>query len=699
MNGGLAIRAAMIAGLMAGPVGAEGNWTDRTDSTDWTGARTDRSNRTDPTNRSNSAGAPLREKFTVLGAAADDAGEAARRSSLGREELRLLPAETLAEAMARLPGMVVYFDSPFGGSPMVVMRGFFGGGEVDYLGLELDGVPQAATETGVADFSGIRLDQVERIDLLSGPAMRHGGVDPALAGMLRVITRPTDGAGRGQAALSFGSFDTGSGAASWGGAAGSGAAGPWQSFVAADLKTTDGYRAENSAAREAGGQLRFGRPLGNSQSLLFSGFGRWRERDEAGPLSAGELARDPLLSNDLFDDDRENSGYGSASLRWEGPWAGVPLEGHLAADRRRSRFLRTLLVAEGFGDRALRLVEAETFSAGASTPGEIALGSRAGLRLAFDYRNEQADTRYQEESGLPRAADAARRERLVGEAGFAFRPAGNLELDLSLRGDRIDDGSDRHGETGHEAWSPRLALVWAARPGIELFGEVGKAFKAPTLDQLYDPRPFFGPDGELNLSNPDLEPQRSRGWELGARGQAARASWRLLGYRQIVENEIDFDPATFRYANIGRSRHQGIEASCRLEAGRAGAFDLVYARSEAEAEGASPTGQLKNIPRDVLRLGWAARLGGFELALLQSFLGGRFADDQESRPLGDVHRTDLRVSRQVGAVRLRADIWNAFDQDELELAYLLPSADFTGETLHGFAPAPRAFRLGVETSW
>jgi outer membrane cobalamin receptor len=679
MNAGFAIRAALVAGLLAFSANAESDKAAPADSA--------------------APISPVKEKITVLGAAADDAGEAARRSSLGREELRLLPAETLAEAMARLPGMVVYFDSPFGGTPMVAMRGFFGGGEVDYLGLELDGVPQAATETGVADFAGVRLDQVERIDLLSGPSMRHGGVDPALAGMLRVITRPADGAGRGQAAVSLGSYETAGGAASW-----SGRAGSWQGFLAADLKKTDGYRAENSEAREAGGQLRFGRPLGSSQSLLFSAFGRWRERGEPGPLSASELERDPLASNPLFDDDRENAGYGSASLRWEGPWAGVPLEAHLAADRRRSRFLRTLLVAEGFGDRAWRRVEAETFSAGGSTPSEITLGSRVGLRLSADYRQEEADTRYLEDSGLPRAADSARRERLVGEAGLAFRPHDDLELDLSLRGDRIDDRSGRHGESGKEAWSPRLALVWApaawaARPGIELFGEVGKAFKAPTLDQLYDPRPFFGPEGEFNLSNPDLEPQRSRGWELGARGQAARTTWRVLAYRQIVENEIDFDPATFRYANIGRSRHQGIEASCRLAAGKAGVFDLAYARSEAEAEGDDPTGQLKNIPRDVLRLGWAARLGGFELAVLQSYLGGRFADDQENVPLGDVHRTDLRVSRQMGALRLRADIFNAFGQDELELAYLLPSADFQGETLHGFAPAPRAFRVGVETSW
>ena len=642
---------------------------------------------------------PVRERIEVVGKAADDAGEAARRTSLGKEELSLLPAETLAEAMASLPGLVVYFSSPFGGTPMVVQRGFFGGGEVDYLGLEIDGVPHAATETGVADWSGLRLEQVERIDLLSGPAMRRGGVDPALAGLLRVQTRQTDGSRRGEAGLSAASFDTFTGNFTHH----LGSPGGWSGLVAADARSTDGYRRANSANQEGGANLMLDRPLGASHTLHFSAFGRWREREEAGPLSEAELAADRLASNRLFDDDLEDARHWAATLRFEGPWASVPLEGHLVADGRRSSFLRTLLVAEGYGDRALRHLESSTLGAGASTPGEIALGPRAGLRLSADYRSEKADTRYEDEFGGLRAAEDVRRERFATEAGLALRPLGRLELDLSVRGDFVSDDSGLHGGKSREAWSPRLSAVWAANTqgpyGFDLFGEIGRAFKAPTLDQLYDPRPFLGPDGEFTLSNPALEPQESRGWELGARGHGPRTAWRLVAYRQILENEIDFDPATFRYSNIGRSRHQGIETSASWQADKLGSFRAVYARSEAEAEGASPTGQLKNIPRDVLRLGWSVRLGAYDLALQQSFLGGRWADDAHTRPLDDLRRTDLRVSRQIGPLRLRADALNLFDDQTLELAYLLPAMSGLGETLHGFAPAPRAFRLGVETSW
>lgn len=646
------------------------------------------------------AASRFREHLEVVGKGADDAGEAARRHSLERAELERLPAETLAEVLAELPGAVVYFASPFGGTPMVVLRGFFGGGEVDYVGLEVDGVPRAASETGVADWSGIRLDELERIDLLAGPVMRRGGVDPALAGLLRLATRPADGIVRRSASLSYASFATFGAAAGWSGRAGEAA----HLQLTADLRGTEGYRRNNAATRDGGARVVYDRGAGADHRLVFSAFGRSRDREEPGPLSAAELAVDPLASNALFDHDREDAEVLAASLRFDGPWNGVPFEGHLAADSRRSRFLRTLLVAEGYGDSALRRAETASFSAGASIPGEIPLGERCGLRLSADFRHEEADTRYADPlTGAPRAADRASRGRWVGEAGLAFRPADRLELDLSVRGDRIEDRSDRHGDRDADAFSPRLAAVWALagdeRRSLQLFGEYGRAFKAPTLDQLYDPRPFLGPDGEFNLSNPDLEPQESRGGELGVRGQGPRTGWHLLAYRQILENEIDFDPATFRYANIGRSRHQGIEASWRIEAGAAGAFRATYARSAAFAEGEHPTGQLKNIPREMWRLGWNARFAGFEIGLEQTFLAGRWADDAHLFVMDDVRRTDLRLARQLGGMRLRADFLNLFDDDSLELAYLLPAQGGSGEVLHGFAPAPRAVRLGVETSW
>ena len=411
-------------------------------------------------------------------------------------------------------------------------------------------------------------------------------------------------------------------------------------------------------------------------------------------------------SNPLFENDRENVDNWAASARFDARWGSWPLLARLSADARNSHFLRTLLVAEGYGDRALRLLETGTRAVGLATPGELPLGRRAGLRLSFDYRSERAATRYEDPAtGEQRAADVARRERFVGEVGLALHPHSRLEIDVSLRGDLLHDRSDSSGSARRQAWSPRIALVWAltgdsdGERGFDLFGELGQAFKAPTLDQLYDPRPFSGPDGDVQLSNSQLEPQRSHGGELGARGRFARVDWQVVVYRLDIASEIDFDPASFRYANIGRSRHDGLEASWRYNAAKFGELRLTYARSRAEA-GTHPGAQLKNIPRDVFRLGWNVHLGDtIELGLRQSLLAGRWADDASQRPLGNALRTDLRLARQAGRARLYLDILNLFGGEALELAYLLPAADGGEAVLHGFAPAPRAFRCGIQTSF
>ena len=77
--------------------------------------------------------------------------------------------------------------------------------------------------------------------------------------------------------------------------------------------------------------------------------------------------------------------------------------------------------------------------------------------------------------------------------------------------------------------------------------------------------------------------------ELGARGATRRgARWRLVAYRQILENEIDFDPATFRYGNIGRSRHEGIELSGGSTAAACGQLPRLLGARGGRAPRAAP---------------------------------------------------------------------------------------------------------------
>ena len=160
----------------------------------------------------------------------------------------------------------------------------------------------------------------------------------------------------------------------------------------------------------------------------------------ARPLSEAELADDPLTSNPLFADDRERAE----------PLGPRPYAHRLARRAARSaasaptgatrRFLRTLLLAEGYGDRALRELDTGAWSVGASTPGEIALGDRAGSASRSTTVAKRSTPRYADPTaGELRPPRRAARARLAGEAGLALRPHSRLELDASVRGDRIEE--------------------------------------------------------------------------------------------------------------------------------------------------------------------------------------------------------------------------------------------------------------------
>src|SRR5690606_18916365 len=87
----------------------------------------------------------------------------------------------------------------------------------------------------------------------------------------------------------------------------------------------------------------------------------------------------------------------------------------------------------------------------------------------------------------------------------------------------------------------------------------GRAYKAPNLQEQYLNNPFI-------QSNPDLEPETSTSWEVGA-------DTRLLGgalaagitfFDQRYENLIrtlqsDTDPEKQINRNLGESRAQGVE--------------------------------------------------------------------------------------------------------------------------------------------
>src|SRR5438045_2974042 len=77
---------------------------------------------------------------------------AAAVTVLDRKDVERLPVASLSEVLGFVPGVTMMFDSGASGLPMVTSRGFFGGGEVEYVKLLIDGVPVADAESGNVDW-------------------------------------------------------------------------------------------------------------------------------------------------------------------------------------------------------------------------------------------------------------------------------------------------------------------------------------------------------------------------------------------------------------------------------------------------------------------------------------------------------------------------------------------------------------------
>jgi len=230
--------------------------------------------------------------------------------------------------------------------------------------------------------------------------------------------------------------------------------------------------------------------------------------------------------------------------------------------------------------------------------------------------------------------------------------------------------------------------------GASAFAQFSRAFKAPTLDQMFDPRPY--PDfrgGSFTISNPSLTAQTASNIESGISG-GSRVRWSALAYRMDVENEIDFDARTFSYANIGRSRHVGFEAEIQGPIAARIRPIASYALSDVTAADGAGL-QLKNVPRHYLTAGLSASLPWkLEAFATVRRAWGAFLDDDNEVPVPSSALIDLRFRRRIRRVELFADLMNAGNQRYDEFGFVL--ADFRGGSVPYVYPGqPRAFRVGL----
>lgn len=162
-------------------------------------------------------------------------------------------------------------------------------------------------------------------------------------------------------------------------------------------------------------------------------------------------------------------------------------------------------------------------------------------------------------------------------------PGGKMTL---VPGVRYDD----HSVFGAEV-NPKLSAMYRFSAATTLRGSVGRAFKSPTIRQLYYDVPY-GHGGYYMQANPDLKPETAIGYSAGVEHWLTEKNAMLsLGYfrNEVKELVTQEDTGTLYnglplliYRNVEEATIQGAEFMGRLWAAGGGSLALAYTYTDSE---------------------------------------------------------------------------------------------------------------------
>ena len=641
-------------------------------------------------------------------------------------ELARMPHVTLADVLRMAPGFsLVDFDG-LGYDPQLMARGFYGGGEAEYVVVLVDGRPMNQVHTGVVAWDALPpVASIDAVEIVRGGGSSLYG-DAAVAGVMNVITRRSHVARTGELR-----FDAA------GGSSGSLRAGADLDLssvlqgagISGALDRTDGYRkhAQRTTGRARATAGLFESATSRLTATLAS---NWRAFDEPGALIASLLAADRRASDDLFRFDHTKDQTHALTLDGMRQSGAARLTASGTAEHRAFDAIRTIALAPGFGDTKERDATTNRGAAGVQAeiddspiPGHDRLivgaeGSHGTLDSRYYKIFTATRNRYLTASGTRGALDtegSSRRNAAALYADYSVHPVPALRLSLGGRYDRINDAFDPAVPTGgtrattnHSAFSPKGGVnvqYWNGPGGTgNAFVAVSRSFKAPTLDQLYDQRriPFNAPPYQITISNAALQPQHGASVEGGVYQGAelwpgARLAASVSGYQIDMTDELDFDFKTLRYINIGRSRHRGVEVGANVEGAHSSAFAAYTLQSATSRSGGSDGKRLQAIPRHTVNGGVSlSPLAWLEGSLSATHVRDVYLDDANTVTLPNYTRADLRVGLRARGQSVFAEVRNLFDARYSTTGFLDPSG--TGQA-YFYPAAGRIIEVGVRSGF
>lgn len=472
---------------------------------------------------------------------------------IDRRQIERSAAANLAELLRGVAGTRVGNIDELGNGS-IDLRGFGVTGAANTQIL-LDGVRLNDNDLSSPRLGALSLDQIERIEIVRGGSVAHGG--GSSGGVINLISR-RQSAG---VAARFGSHGSRDLNGRW-----RGGDEAWRFGVEGRYAETDGERANSAAdSRRAAVDLgwhgeRFSLTAATSAEREKQRFPGVRRVDRASGLD--EFRNDPDGSASPLDHGRAEAER--HLLRGEGDFDG----GRWAVDlsRRRKQQDSFFDYGGGYSSADRREIHETRFSP------RIALshqwfGVPSDLTVGVDLGRAEGERWDGPLSPTDAKGDSRLDTRAVWlDHGSRFGDA--TRLTVGLRQERAEqtvnsvdwDGSVKRAERDESLKAFQIGLRQQLSQDWSLYGRVGRSYRLPNADELTD--------------NAELKAQTSRDFEAGVEGKSGGVQVRLAAFAMRIEDEIAFQPYVNgfgRNINLAPTRRRGVEVETRWQAGD---FDL-----------------------------------------------------------------------------------------------------------------------------
>ncbi|KQV94875.1 TonB-dependent receptor domain-containing protein [Pelomonas sp. Root1237] len=532
---------------------------------------------------------------------------------------------------------------------------FLRGADTRHTLVLVDGVRMDSQSTGGASWQGIPVSQVERVEVLKGPASAIYGSD-AVGGVVQIFTRKAGGNGGGKISADFGvGLGTQGTMKADGGLFGSqgiidfaftGAIEESDGFNSTiDVPGSFSYIPDRDGWRKYQGTARIGAQLaeGHRAEIIVI-------KNHANAQYDSSKSR-PLV------DDHSVQDTDATRLAWTAQWAPA-VQTQLSYGESRDRY-------QTDPSPYLTITKVKNLA----LTGSYVLGQ--GQQINF--QGERIEDKL-ENSGLVTAGVGKRHRNAVG-AGYLLN-AGAFSLQTHARHD--NDSQFGSVDTG------TLLAGYEVVTGLRVVGSVGNAFRAPTL---YQQGTVYGPD----LSKPGVKPleaERGRNVEFGLKYGVGDTELTATAYRNRVSNLIIFGAAgscqsAFGcYQNVAAARLRGVTLAGNT---KAGSVNLRATMDFQKPTDASTGLLLARRAKRLATVGADTELGDWVLGSSVQASGARWDNAANTRKLGGYGLVNFNAQYKIRKdLKLQLNLDNAFDRET--------------STAYGYASAPRTALISLRWS-